>query len=239
MSEKILSRLRHPATTAKASLRVTLQRRLQSLPRADPHEVAEALGASGAKLFGGQVVGSLRFESRDREHEFLVEAGGSFYFPLMEKRLMNTGAANALQCAEDLALKSFVAARCARRQLEVDVGASSLIAELEEMVSALQKEKKDVEASLASVRIRAETSIKQLSEARERATAAEDAAKTAEEGRKSAEELVKAFRQVVSSEVVPLQSEVHSLLERFGIDAPVLAGEDANSVELIELFRWL
>ena len=152
---------------------------------------------------------------------------------------MNTGAANALQCAEDLALKSFVAARCARRQLEVDVGASSRVAELEEMVSALQKEKKDVEASLASVRIRAETSIKQLSEARERATAAEDAAKTAEEGRKSAEELVKAFRQVVSSEVVPLQSEVHSLLERFGIDAPVLAGEDANSVELIELFRWL
>ena len=37
----------------------------------------------------------------------------------------------------------------------------------------------------------------------------------------------------------PLQSEVHSLLERFGIEAPPLAGEDANSVELVELFRWL
>ena len=35
--------------------------------RSDPVEVAEALGASGAKLIGGQVVGSLRFESRDRE----------------------------------------------------------------------------------------------------------------------------------------------------------------------------
>ena len=37
----------------------------------------------------------------------------------------------------------------------------------------------------------------------------------------------------------PLQSEVHSLLERFGIEAPPLAGEDVNSVELVELFRWL
>ena len=34
---------------------------------ADPRQVAEALDASGAKLIGGQVVGSLRFESRDRE----------------------------------------------------------------------------------------------------------------------------------------------------------------------------
>ena len=58
--------------------------------------VAEALGASGAKLIGGQVVGSHRFESRYRECEFLAEAGASFCFPLMEQRLMNTGAANAL-----------------------------------------------------------------------------------------------------------------------------------------------
>ena len=40
--------------------------------------------------------------------------GGPSASPLMEKRLMDTGAANALQCAEDLALKSFVAARCTR-----------------------------------------------------------------------------------------------------------------------------
>ena len=64
--------------------------------KADPAEVAESLGASGAKLIGGQVIGSLRFEGRDREREFLGEAGASFCFPLMEKRLMNTGAANAL-----------------------------------------------------------------------------------------------------------------------------------------------
>ena len=64
--------------------------------KADPAEVAESLGASGAKLIGGQVIGSLRFEGRDREREFLGEAGASFCFPLMEKRLMNTRVANAL-----------------------------------------------------------------------------------------------------------------------------------------------
>ena len=64
---------------------------------------------------------------------------------------MNRSAANALLCAEDLALKSFVAARCARRQMEVEVGASSRIAELEERVAALQREKTELEASLASV----------------------------------------------------------------------------------------
>ena len=73
---------------------------------------------------------------------------------------MNRSAANALLCAEDLALKSFMVARYARRQMEVEVGSSSHIAKLEERVSTLQKEKNDLEASLASVHIRAEISIK-------------------------------------------------------------------------------
>ena len=89
------------------------------------------------------------------------------------------------------------------------------------------------------MRIRAETSIKQLDEAREKATAAEEAAKTAEEGRRKAEELVTAFRQAVVNEATPLQSEVYPLLECFGIESPPLAGEEANFVELVELFRWL
>ena len=58
--------------------------------------MAEALGASGAKLIGSQVVGNLRFESCDMERKFLAEAGASFCFPLMEKRLINTGASNTL-----------------------------------------------------------------------------------------------------------------------------------------------
>ena len=103
------------ATTSSASSGSSGNSSGYLIGRADPEEVAEALGASGAKLIGGQVVGSLRFESRDREREFLMEARASFYFPLMEKRLMNTGASNALQCVEDLGLKYFVAARCARR----------------------------------------------------------------------------------------------------------------------------
>ena len=78
--------------------------------------------------------------------------------------------------------------------MEAEAGTSSRVAELEKMVSALQQEKRDLEASLASMRIRAETSIKQLDEAREKATAAEEAVKIAEEGRRKAEELVTAFR---------------------------------------------
>ena len=101
---------------------------------------------------------------------------------------------------EDLALKSFVAGCCAQRQLEAEAGSSLQVAELKKMVSALQQEKRDLEASLASVRIRADTSIKQLDEVREKATAAEEAAKTAEEGRRKAEELVTAFRQAVVNE---------------------------------------
>ena len=100
-------------------------------------------------------------------------------------------------------MKSFVAARCARRQLEAEAGTSSRVAELEEMVSALQQEKKDLEASLASMHIRAETSIRQLDEARGKASAAEDAAKTAEEGWKKAEELARTFRQAVVNEATP------------------------------------
>ena len=104
-------------------------------------------------------------------------------------------------------MKSFVAAGCARMQLEAEVGASSRVAELERMVSALQREKKDLEAPLASVRIRAETSIKQLNEAREQATAVEDAFNTAEEGRKKAEELVRAFRRAVDNEATPFNAK--------------------------------
>ena len=61
-----------------------------------PSEIAEALGMSHAKLIGGQVVGKIRFESGRHERDYLAEAGGSFCFPLMERRLMLTGARNAL-----------------------------------------------------------------------------------------------------------------------------------------------
>ena len=76
-------------------------------------------------------MGSLRFESSDREWGFLAEAGNAFSFPLMEKRLMGTGMENMLQCAQDLALKSFVASRSTARQLRAESAKSSQLAELE------------------------------------------------------------------------------------------------------------
>ena len=46
-----------------------------------PAEVATALGMLEAKLIGGNIIGSLRFSSSDRERIFLAEAGSSFGFP--------------------------------------------------------------------------------------------------------------------------------------------------------------
>jgi len=57
----------------------------------NPVEVAAALGMPEAKLIGGNIVGSLRFSSSDRERRFLAEASSSFGFPLMERRLIASG----------------------------------------------------------------------------------------------------------------------------------------------------
>ena len=57
----------------------------------NPAEVATALGMPEAKLIGGNIVGSLRFLSSDRERRFLAEVGSSFGFPLMERRLIASG----------------------------------------------------------------------------------------------------------------------------------------------------
>ena len=67
---------------------------------ADPEAVASELGAKPTAVhLSGNIVKSLRFESRDREHELLMEAGSSFCFPLMEKELMETGLENMLESA--------------------------------------------------------------------------------------------------------------------------------------------
>jgi len=90
------------------------------ISQSNPSEIAETLGMRNAKIIGGQVIGKIRFESGQHERDYLAEAGDSFCFPLMERRLMLTRAANALQCAEDLALKSYVVARCASRLFRVE-----------------------------------------------------------------------------------------------------------------------
>ena len=101
------------------------------ISQSNPSDIAETLGMRNAKIIGGQVIGKIRFESGQHERDYLAEAGDSFCFPLMEQRLMLTGAMNALQCAEDLALKSYVAARCASRLFRAEHDQPLHIASLE------------------------------------------------------------------------------------------------------------
>ncbi|KAG2571459.1 uncharacterized protein LOC120640649 [Panicum virgatum] len=203
----------------------------------DPEEVATQLGVSEAKLIGGNVVGSLRFESRDCERSFLASASHSFSFPLLERRLMRTGVPNMLQCAEDLALKSLVASRCAAWQLRAEGMQSSRAAELEERIAALEKEKADLQASLASARSEVDATSKQLTEACQRASAAEEEAKKVEERRTKTKETLGRFCEVIASGAELLQADIHNLLERFGLTPPELSEED--NVGVAELFRWL
>ena len=65
-----------------------------------------------------------------------------------------------LSWTEDLVLKSFVAARCARRQLEIERGEASRVAEMEECIALLEREKANLEFSLSFIRTRAESSLK-------------------------------------------------------------------------------
>jgi len=65
---------------------------------ADPEAAAVELGAKPTAVrLGGNIVKSLRFESRDRERGLLAAAGESFCFPLMEKDLMVSGRSNILE----------------------------------------------------------------------------------------------------------------------------------------------
>ena len=72
---------------------------------------------------------------------------------------MLTGARNALQCAEDLALKSFVAARCASRVLDVELDQPLRIASLEQKARGLEEEKASPEAELATAHSDAEAEL--------------------------------------------------------------------------------
>ena len=67
---------------------------------------------------------------------------------------MLTGARNALQCAEDLVLKSYVAARCAGRLLDAERDQPLRIASLEQKACSLEEEKATLEAELSASRQR-------------------------------------------------------------------------------------
>ena len=126
-----------------------------------------------AKLIGGNIVGSLRFLSSDRERRFLAEAGSSFGFPLMEKCLMSIGVSQILQYIEDLSLKAFVASRCTSRQLRIDNERTSHLVGVEERVASLEKEKAALEEALVAARAEAKSYAESAEAAGQAARAAE------------------------------------------------------------------
>ncbi|XP_039815215.1 translation initiation factor IF-2-like [Panicum virgatum] len=191
---------------------------------------------SEAKLIGDNIVGSLRFSSSDRERRFLAEAGSSFGFPLMEKRLMSTGVSQILQDVEDLSLKAFVASRCASRQLRIDNERTSQLARMEERVVALEKEKSALEEALVAARAEAKNHAEAAEAARRDALGAEKAKENAEKAKAEAEEArrvaeaqracgkdVQRWRTAISSFADLVQTDIHGLLAKFAIDPPEIS----------------
>ena len=146
----------------------------------DPEATAVELGAKPTAVrLGGNIVKSLRFESRDRERGLLAAAGDSFCFPLMEKDFMGSGLNNILESAQDLSLKAFVAARCAARQLAAEDSSKAVVADLEAKVASLEKEKAELQKHLDRFAEEKATLTTELLASVDRAVMAEDAAKAA------------------------------------------------------------
>jgi len=214
-------------------------------------EVAAALGMPEAKLIGGNIIGSLRFSSSDRERRFLAKAGSSFGFPLMEKCLMASGVSQMLQDVEDLSLKAFVASRCASRQLKIDNERASQLAGVEERVASLEKEKTTLEDALVAARAEVKSHAKAVEAARRDALAAEEAKENAEKAKAEAEkarrvsedqhahgkDVVQRWRTAISSFTDLVQADVNGLLAKFAIEPPEISQEE--NVEVAELFRWI
>ena len=157
----------------------------------DPVQVVAALDVGEAMLIGGNIIGSLRFSSSDRERKFLAEARGSFSFPLMEKHLMASGMSQMLQDIEDLLLKAFVASRCASRQLRIDNDRVFQLAKAEERATVFEKENTTLEEALTAALAEAKKNDEALEAARQDAHAAQEAKASVEEAKGKAEEAQK------------------------------------------------
>ena len=199
-----------------------------------------------AVLLGGNVVKSLRFESRDRERELLAAAGDSFCFPLMEKDLMGSGLNNILESAQDLSLKAFVAARCAARQLAAENSSKTAIADLEAKVASLEKEKAELEMRLARSAEEKATLTTELLASADRAVRADAAAKAAKllaedaaKLRDTMQQWLRTFKEAIKTGSEKLQEELPDLLARYGLVAPNMFPEGADSIGLGSFFQWL
>ena len=63
---------------------------------------------------------------------------------------MMTSPEHALRCAEDFALKAFLAAMCTSRQLNAECEQPLHVASLEQKVTSLEQEKAALEAELSA-----------------------------------------------------------------------------------------
>ena len=144
---------------------------------------------------------------------------------------MLTGARNALQCAEDLALKSFVAARCASRVLDAERDQPLRIASLEQKARGLEEEKASLEAELTAARASAETELQaaRLEAEKAKAEAAElrrsletkaTELKDAECREQAATQAVNAYREAVRAGAEPLQHDIAAFLETMILSPP-------------------
>jgi len=91
------------------------------------------------------------------------------------------GVTQMLHDIEDHSLKSFVASRCASRQLRVDAKRSARLARAEERVVSLEKEKPVLEEALTSACVEAKKNFEALEAALQEARKIEEAEVKAEE----------------------------------------------------------
>ena len=147
---------------------------------------------------------------------------------------MLTGAKNTLQCAEDLALKSYVAARCASRLLDAERDQPLRIASLEQKARGLKEEKASLEAELATAHSNAEAELQaaRLEVENAKAEAAElrrsletkaTELKDAECREQAATQAVNAYREAVRAGAEPLQRDIAAFLGTMGLYAPDLS----------------
>ena len=162
---------------------------------------------------------------------------------------MLTGARNALQCAEDLALKSYVAARCASHLLDAEHDQPLCIASLEQKARSLEEEKTSLEAELSATcasaeielqaaRLEAETAKAEAAELHWSLESKAKELKDAECSEQASKQAVNAYREVVRAGAEPLQRDIAAFLETMGLSTPDLS-PIANSISISELFRWL
>jgi len=159
---------------------------------------------------------------------------------------MGSGVNNILESAQDLSLKAFVATRCAARQRAAENSSKTAVADLEAKVASLEKEKTELETRLARSAEEKATLTTELLASAEREVRAEDAAKAAKllaedaaKRRDTMQQRLRTFKEAIKTGSEKLQEELPDLLARYGLVAPDMFPEGADSIGLGSFFQWL